>query len=94
MGGFSDTSGSVRLGLVTQPARGYNSSSQCSSRLTEVYLAVNKGGLFVLMPNAECLRGMRHDSLDFFNLQRCLRAAGMLRTKACKSLGLNCCFPG
>lgn len=51
-GGFSDTSGSVRLSLVAQPARGYNSSSQCNSRLTEVYLAVNKGGLFVLMPSA------------------------------------------
>lgn len=55
-GGFSETSGSVRLSLVTQPTRSF--IDQCNSRLTEVSLAVNTVGLVVSMPDAECLRGM------------------------------------
>lgn len=57
-GGFSETSGSIRLSLVTQPTRSF--IDQCNSRLTKVSFAVNNAGLVVSMPDAECLRGMRH----------------------------------
>lgn len=36
---------------------------QGNSRLTEIPLAVDNGGLFILKSNAECLRDMRHNSL-------------------------------
>ena len=62
-GEFSETSGSVGLSLVAQPKEVSSAVGQCNSRLTKVSLAVDDGGLVILMPDTERLRGMRHNFL-------------------------------